>query len=63
MNRQRNLSLECHSSNVQFVAKAFLVRGFEQAGAKVAMNFDGATDNDACSWIALMLLRGFRPGN
>src|SRR5687768_5416145 len=43
--RQPNLALELQASQPEPAAHAFLVNGFEQARAKVAMDFDSSADD------------------
>jgi hypothetical protein len=56
--RQRHLPSEIHSHEMQFVTETFLICGFEKAGAEVAMDFDGGSNNRAGSGIAIAISLG-----
>jgi hypothetical protein len=56
--RQRHLPSEIQSHEMEFMAQAFLIGGFEKSWSEVAMNFDCGCDNRTGSGIAIALFLG-----
>src|SRR5271156_276575 len=62
-----NLTLELYISNFKFDTQGVFVSGFEQAGTKMAMNFDGAANNlfgqlFVFSWLHASMSPWLEPG-